>query len=433
MAKAHHLVCSKTRWQGREAYALSNGLLQIVNLTGGGHIAELRFTDGGGLPTLNPLWIPNWKGIEPFQYRAKAHAKRYGPMTEGKLLSGIAGHNICLDYFGPPSEEEAAQGLSTHGEAPSLKWRKSSVRVRAGQLSLTLSVRLPEAGLQFSREIGLRAGESVVYLKETITNERKLDHFFHWTQHVTLAPPFVAPEDGRVFMSATKGITSPHGYGGKALLESGKEFQWPIAPGSSATPSPAPSADGLMKTPAAGHPLPQGGEGKNWGASAGGEVDLSHCLIHTGLGIITSLLLDPARDMQFVAALNTRHRLLLAYCFCRADYPWVTIWEENCARENPPWNGRAQTRGLEFGSAPLPVTRREAFTRGPIFGTPTFSTVPARGRLTVPYVALLAHLPEGFSEVRDISLGKNEILVQGREPDQVVSLPAAGLAALIAD
>ena len=232
MAKTNRLVCSKTRWQGREAYTLSNGLLQMVNLTGGGHIAEFRFVEKSGFPTLNPLWIPHWKGIEPFQYRSKAHAKRYGPIAEAKLLSGIAGHNICLDYFGPPSEEEAAQGLSTHGEAPSLKWRKSSARLTARQLSLTLSVHLPEAGLQFSRAIEMRAGESVVYLKETVTNERKLDHFFHWTQHATLAPPFVAPEDGRVFMSATKGITSPGGYGGKALLESGKEFQWPLAPAS---------------------------------------------------------------------------------------------------------------------------------------------------------------------------------------------------------
>ncbi len=394
MAKAQDLVCAKTQWQGREAYTLSNGLLQMVNLTGGGHIAEIRFADGSGLPTLNPLWIPNWKGLEPYQYRAKAHAKRYGPLTEGKLLSGIAGHNICLDYFGPPSEDEAAQGLSTHGEAPSLKWRKSSARLRAGQLTLTLSVRLPEAGLQFSREIGMRAGESVVYLKETVSNERKLDHFFHWTQHATLAPPFVAPEDGHVFMSATKGITSPDAYGAQTLLAPGKEFQWPKAP-----------------------------------ANSGGEVDLSRCLIQKGLGIVASLILDPARDVQFVGALNTPHRLLYAYCFHRADYPWVTIWEENCTRENPPWNGRAETRGLEFGSAPLPVTRREAFARGPIFGTPTFSTVPARGRLTISYVAFLTHLPEGFREVRDIRLGMNEILVQGGEPDQVVTLPATGLAA----
>jgi hypothetical protein len=49
--------------------------------------------------------------------------------------------------------------------------------------------------------------------------------------------------------------------------------------------------------------------------------------------------------------------------------------------------------------------------------------------LTIPYVAFLAHLPEGFSEVRDISLGKNQIFVQGREPDQAVTVPASGLVA----
>ncbi|SPE29270.1 conserved hypothetical protein [Acidobacteriia bacterium SbA2] len=393
MAKAHQVVCSKTKWQGREAYTLSNGLIQIVNLTGGGHIAELRFAEGSGLSTLNPLWRPPWKNIEPYQYSARSHAKRYGPLTEGKLLSGIAGHNICLDYFGPPSEAETAQGLSTHGEAPSLKWRKSGERLRGGQLNVALSVRLPEAGLEFSREIGMRAGEAVVYLKETVTNERKLDHFFHWTQHVTLGPPFISALDTRVFMSATKGITSPEAYGEQALLAFGKEFQWPHAP-----------------------------------SSAGGEADLSRCLARKGFGVVASLLADPSRDVQYVGALNTRERLLIAYCFRRADYPWITIWEENCSREAPPWNGRTETRGLEFGSAPLPVTRREAFARGPLLGTPTFSTAPARGRLTACYIAFLACLPEGFSEIRDISLGKDEILVHGKESGQVVTVPADGIA-----
>lgn len=395
MAKAQKLVCAKTRWQGREAYALSNGILQMVNLTGGGHIAEVRFTDSSGLPTVNPLWKPGWKSMEPFQYKAKANARRYGPLTEGKLLSGIAGHNICLDYFGSPSDDEAAQGLSTHGEAPSLRWRKASVRPRAGQVGLALSVRLPEAGLDFSREMAMRADESVIYFRETVTNLRKLDHFFHWTQHVTYGPPFISSEDTRVFMSATKGMTSPNAYEEKALLDFGKEFHWPIAP-----------------------------------ARPKGEVDLSRCLIRKGFGVVASLLLDPAREVQFVGALNSRSRLLYAYCFRRADFPWVTIWEENGSRDAAPWNSRTETRGLEFGSVPLPVPRREAFARAPLFGERCFSIVPARGRLTAPYVAFLASLPEGFNEVTDIRLGKNEIVVQGKEPGQAVTVPAAGLAAI---
>ena len=141
-----------------------------------------------GLPVLNPLWVPPWKSIEPYQYRAEKHAAIYGPSNEGKLLSGIAGHNICLDYFGPPSEEEAAQGLSTHGEAPSAQWQKTKLRATSQEVSLTLAVPLPVAGLRFSREIRLRRGESVAYFTETVINEKKADHFFHWTQHVTLSP-----------------------------------------------------------------------------------------------------------------------------------------------------------------------------------------------------------------------------------------------------
>src|SRR5579885_1191145 len=169
--------CTRARWQGREAYVMSNGMVELVSLTGGGHIAEFRFTKASGLPTVNPLWVPGWKTIEPFKYRARVHASRFGPPGTGKMISGIAGHNICLDYFGVPSEEEAASGLSIHGEAPSAKWKKTQLRASNNSVVLALAVRLPVAGLRFERQIHLRRGESVAYIKETVTNQRKADHF----------------------------------------------------------------------------------------------------------------------------------------------------------------------------------------------------------------------------------------------------------------
>src|SRR5579872_1850159 len=150
--------CLKTKWNGREAYTLHNDLVQMVTLPGGGHIAEFQFLAGTGLPAVNPLWVPPWKSIEPYEYREEKHGAAYGPIYEGMLLSGIAGHNICMDYFGPPSEEEAAQGLSSHGEAPSSKWQKTALRTTAQEVGLTLAVRMPVAGLRLSREIRLRAG-----------------------------------------------------------------------------------------------------------------------------------------------------------------------------------------------------------------------------------------------------------------------------------
>jgi hypothetical protein len=225
------LICERTRWNSRKAYRLSNGLVQLVTLTGGGHIAEFQFERSTGLPELNPLWTPHWKSIEPYRYRPARHASQYGSLTEGKLLSGIAGHSICLDRFGPPSAEEVAQGLSFHGEAPNAKWRKTFVQVSSVQVALTLSVNLPVANLNFSREIKLRRNESVAYFSERVENPSKADRAFQWQQHVSLGPPFLHPTNCRVFLPATHGIIAPGGYDeGKALLAPGNEFRWPFAP-----------------------------------------------------------------------------------------------------------------------------------------------------------------------------------------------------------
>jgi hypothetical protein len=387
------LACSKTKWNGREAYTLQNDLVQMVTLPGGGHIAGFQFLESTGLPTLNPLWVPPWKSIEPTQYQAKKHATVYGPSNEGKLLSGIAGHNICLDYFGPPSEEEAAQGLSTHGEAPSSQWEKTKLRATSQDVSLTLAVNMPVSGLRFSREISLRRGESVAYFTETVANEKKADHFFHWTQHVTLSPPFLGHKCSSISMPATRGRTGAGTYGGSEELAHGRNFHWPFAP-----------------------------------LEGGGSMDLTRPFSREGLGFIVTVLLNPRRQVQYIAALNEPNRLLVGYCFRHSDFPWVAIWEENQSRATAPWNGRCQTRGLEFGSTPFPIMRKDAFAVSPMFDTPTFSVVPAKGKKTVNYLSFLAQVPENFGVVRDIQLDKNEILIQGSGRRSSLRLPAAGLA-----
>jgi len=386
------LFCSRTSWRGRQAYALGNSLVRLVTLTGGGHIAEFCFQESSGFPTLNPLWVPPWKTVEPYRYREKLHAARYGAPVTGKLISGLVGHNLCLDYFGPPSDEEAKQGLSIHGEAPSIRWLKSGTQATSEYAALELTVRLPVAGLRFSREIKIRRGESVAFFNETVTNERKADHLFHWTQHVTLGPPFLDPRQSSVAVSATKGRTFPHGYEDKALLESSRDFRWPNAP-----------------------------------ALEGGFVDLTRSFIRPGRGFVVTVQLDPRREAEFIAAVSTQHGLLLAYCFSRRDFPWVAIWEENRARTGAPWSGRCQARGLEFGSTPFPVGRREAFACGPLFATPHFSIVPARGRVAARYVSLLAQIPDKFGGVRDIRLREGEIQVSGTGNREVLRVRASGL------
>jgi len=118
----------------------------------------------------------------------------------------------------------------------------------------------------------------------------------------------------------------------------------------------------------------------------------------------------------------------MGYCFRRQDFPWAVIWEENCSREVNPWRERTETRGMEFGSTPLPCTRREAFATAPLFATPMFSIVSARGSLTADYVTFLANVPPDFGEVRDVTLEKDTILVQGSAQKLPLRVPARGVA-----
>jgi len=365
-------------------------LIRLVTLTGGAHIAEFRFREKSGLSTINPLWNPPWKGIEPYLYREDVHAAKYSAPPTGQLLSGIAGHNLCLDYFGGPSKEEVKQGLPIHGEAGISLWQNVRTEAKGPEAILEMSVKLPVAGLSFTRQIKIRRGESVAYFKEEVVNEKRADHFFHWTQHATLGPPFLSYENSRTFISATRGRTFPHGYEGKELLMAGQDFQWPNAP----------SVDGK-------------------------PLDLRRPLSHPGLGFVATVLMDPGREQQYVAGLNIPERLLVGYCFDRMAFPWTAIWEENKARADAPWHGQSETRGLEFGSTPLPVGRREAFANGPLFGAPCFSIVPALGRATVRYVAFLSQVPAGLDEVSDIRLANREILVV--HPTGRIHVPASGV------
>src|SRR5262249_20660741 len=104
----------------------------------------------------------------------------------------------------------------------------------------------------------------------------------------------------------------------------------------------------------------------------------------------------------FVAFSPTNH-VAFAYVWKRADFPWLGIWEENCSRTNPPWNGKTLTRGMEFGVSPMPESRREMIDRGTLFGVPVYRWLPAKSRTSVQYSAQIwrtESIPETLGWVR---------------------------------
>src|ERR1700728_5077237 len=103
-------MMAETLYRGRRATSIENGLLRVTVLHEGGHIAEILDKRSG----VNPLWTPPWPSIEPSTYDPQKHPE-YGADAESKLLSGIMGHNLCMDIFGGAAPGEGAAGVPVPG------------------------------------------------------------------------------------------------------------------------------------------------------------------------------------------------------------------------------------------------------------------------------------------------------------------------------
>src|ERR1700689_4321174 len=129
----------------RKVVQIDNDQLIVIVTVEGGHIAQIIEKQSG----INPLWTPPWPSIEPSAWTAAGHPE-YGNDSESKLLSGILGHNLCLDIFGPPSEAEYAAGITVHGESSVAPYR-----IEASGTRMFARAHLPLAQLHFEREIEL--------------------------------------------------------------------------------------------------------------------------------------------------------------------------------------------------------------------------------------------------------------------------------------
>lgn len=392
--KTAALECRPTLWRGRAGCLLANDVVELTHLTGGGQIPEFRFRDA---PETNPFWIPRWKLRDPMLFRPAVDAARYGWPPAGKLLSAIAGHSLCLGTFGMPSEHEVRAGAVLHGEAGVRPWRPEFAE-REGWAEIRLSVRLPRSALEFTRTLSLRRGETVVRVRESVRNLLGADQFIQWQQHVAFGPPFLASGRSSIALPGTGAVTDPNGYEGCELLAQRAEFAWPGAPG-----------------------------------AQGGVIDLRQPFSTPETGFVAGVQLDPGRKLGFVCALNHAQAVACGYLFLRDDFPWVTVWEENLARQKPPWNGREQVRALEFGVSPLPAGRSEMIRRGDLFGSPVLARLPAKGELHAAYAILLARCPEGTTRLSDIACGENEIELRSERGESLAGVPAQGVREFLMD
>jgi hypothetical protein len=332
------------KFQNREALQLESKALRVTVLTGGGHIAEILHKETG----INPLWIPPWSSIEPSKYDATLHPQ-YGLSTDAKLLSGIMGHSLCLDIFGPPSVEELSHGISVHGEAS-----VASYDCDVGDRQICLSSLLRYSMLRITRVICIDDDQPHVRIRESVVNLSPVDRPIAWTQHVSLGPPFleagvtqltIHPERSRVFESG--------GFDSGGLVR-GADFDWPYAPQHESDVS-----------------------------------DLRVFADNARSSSFTAHLMDRSSDQASFTVYSPSAQVFFGYEWERRDFPWLGIWEENNSRQNQPWNEETVAYGLEFGVSPFPEGRQKMVQRETLFGAPAFRWLRGLERVSIEYSAFI--------------------------------------------
>lgn len=353
---------------GRSAWELGNGVINVVVLEGGGHVASLTLD---AKPDVNPLWTPPWSTIEPWRYR-KADDK--GQWGDSPLLASIHGHLLCLHYFGDPSADEKELGADGHGEAGVSRWKQLERSVTPRHARLRISAELPNAGLRVVRSVTIRPDSRIVEFSEEIENLLWRDTPFTFAEHVSLGAPFVQPGTTIFDIPCDAAHTFPTKFSDDQRLVTDAEFDWPLAPG----------ADG-------------------------GRVDLRTIGKRPRTNSdFTTQHIDAEREDAWFSAVNPELGVLLAYHWRRRDFPWVGSWEEKFSRDFPPWNGRTLARGMEFANTPFPTSLREQVARGAMHGDPTYAWLPARGKIRVDYRAVIMQVSRktrGVSDVRPSASG----------------------------
>jgi hypothetical protein len=267
------------------------------------------------------------------------------------LLSGILGHNICLDTFGAPSFEEAAAGIPVHGEGPVTTYEAAA----EGENALTMTGFLKRTDLRFSRRLTLGPGSNVVLISETVYNLSASDRPIAWTQHVTLGPPFLESGRTQFRMPATRSKVGDASFNDNAgPYQPDAEFDWPLCP--------------LKK---------------------GGTEDVRVFTKGPISGGFSTHLMDPGREQAFFLAWSPTTKVLFGYVWKQKDFPWLARWEEHLLRKDKPWNGKTMACGMEFGVSPIVESRRAMVERASLFGVPSYRWSAARTGLTVDYCAFI--------------------------------------------
>lgn len=348
-------LAAQTSYEGRPALELSSDRIKALILPKGATVASIVLPDRPA--AINPLWNP--------------------PTNRGG--AGL-GHFLCLDGFGSPSPEEIKAGLPGHGEAV----RQDFTAERSADGRLTVTATLPLTQETLIRTYSVRSGEPVLYVNTRVESLVAFDRPIVWAEHATVGSPFLEAGVTAVDISGTRSQTRPYTDNRQHhRLASGVDFRWPMAP--------------LLK---------------------GGTVDLRVPPAPPDSGDHTTTAVDANRTWAYATAIHPGRKLLVAWIWRTADFPWLQNWES--------YSQAAMARGLEFSTQPYDIPRREAVGMHRMLDTPTYRWLPGKSALETKFAIVYTPVPDGFVRVADVRVSAGTIVFDDGQ-SRTVTVPASGL------
>jgi hypothetical protein len=339
---------SLTTFENRPAWQIQSDDIRVTVMQCGGHVAETAYRPS----EVNPLWIQDRPTIDADQYDPLIHGAVYGDDGEGKLISGLLGHNLCLPYWGLPSAAEFRRGMTCHGEPNTVRWLEQLHTADR----LHLRVTLPESGLRLDRT--LRCEGSIVHFETTLENLLSLDRPIAWCEHVTMGPPFLSSNETGFWANAGKGYRTTTNFN--------DVYSWP--------------------------------EGR-------GQIlcDLTRFASQTHADLVNSFLVETDGKYGVFATWNARLGSLFGYCFPNQQFRWLNVWESN--------DERRQTRGMEFSNTPIEGSMKQLFATPRVFDQPTFEWLDAGSAITKSFFSFTLPIPASFEGIASVRFDGNVLEV----------------------
>jgi hypothetical protein len=356
-----------TYFSDRNAWTIETELLRASILQCGGHLAEIILKDEGGL---NPLWIQSRPTIDSDTYDPAIHNQLYGDGPEARLLSGLAGHNLCFPFWGNPTPTEIAAGMTYHGETNIRRWH--CIQELPGEI--ILEVQLPESAMTLQRRF--RCGGHALHVESQATNLSSWDRPIGWCEHVTMGPPFVEAGLTRFDASLTRGFVT-----GNA---EGPRLHWP---------------EGLNPQLGVHH------------------LDLTGFSTVRHNNLVNSFLVEPSREWGFFTAFHPRFAMLFGYVFPRREFPWLNVWENN--------DERSQARGMEFSNTPHHGTMKTLISSREVWGVPAYEWLNARSTVRKYFIAFLHPVPGDFRGTADLRVLEEAIEIDELGTDRTFRVPVS--------